>query len=295
MTNITLNIRQALTNNNSNTSNSVARLIADTEIEIVRVSEAVKNDTSVRGDVAATDAEHADAQQRLGASEILLERLKGAIPRLHDLRDTIIFRERDERQKAKYNRLVTRRNVVGKQLEEFLESLPAVATALHEAIQLKEEAKAFNVRPTPGTPLNPMDDMVSDYPFLPPLVTDAVLKRTRLVGSDGTVLFAPVDASVSFQPATLPHDQKSKGPDDLGEILQYEKDMQVHIGDRFNRMKRDAAVRGVSLEQVAIAQGINGDRLKWFQNIAEGKMVREAELKIEQEAERLEAAKNTTP
>lgn len=280
MSNITYDIRQALTKGSSHTSESIARLIADAQAETKRLTEAVKADKLVLGDIAATDEDHEAAQQRLNASEILLERLSGAIPRLHELQGQITVQERDERQKARYERLVKRRNVVGKQLAEFLESLPAVATALHEAVQLREEARVFNMRPTPGSPVNPMDDMVSDYPFLAPLVTDAVLKRTRLMGSDGTVLFAPADGSVSTPPAALPKRVNGGSPDALANALAHAKDMQLHISTRLSEMKRDAAVRGVSLEQVAMTQGINEARLAHFHKIAEGKMVEEAEHEL---------------
>lgn len=276
MSNITYEIRQALTKGSAHTSESVARLIADAQDETERLTGAVKADKLILGDIAATDEDHAAAQQRLNASEILLERLSGAIPRLYELRDQISLRERDERQQARYDRLVKRRDVVGKQLAEFLESLPAVATALHEAVQLREEAQTFNVRPTPGTLVNPMDEMVSDYPFLAPLVTDAVLKRTRLVGSDGTVLFAPVDASVSTPPATLPGTSRERS-DKLSNNLQHAKDMHIHITARLHDMRREAAMRSVSLEQVAAAQGVDNARLAHFQDIAAGKMIRAAE------------------
>lgn len=280
MSNITYEIRQALTKGNAHTSDSVAQLIAGAQAETERLTKAVKADKLILGDITATDEGHAAAQQRLNVSEILLERLSGSLPRLHELRDQITLRERDERQKARYDRLVKRRNVVGKQLAEFLESLPAVATALHEAVQLRQEAKVFNMRPTPGTPLNPMDNMVSEYPFLAPLVTDAVLMRTRLTGSDGMVLFAPADSSVSTPPATAPRVAKPGRRDKLAEGLQHAKEMQVHIKDRLSGMRRYAAMRGVSLEQVAAAQGMTEDRLQHYQKIADGKMVDAAELEL---------------
>ena len=280
MSNITYEIRQALTKGSAHTSESVARLIADAQAETERLTGAVKADKIILGDIAATDEDHAAAQQRLNASEILLERLSGAIPRLYELRDQISLRERDERQQARYDRLVKRRDVVGKQLAEFLESLPAVATALHEAVQLREEARVFNVRPTPGTPVNPMDEMVSNYPFLAPLVTDAVLKRTRLVGSDGMVLFAPADASISAQPATLPQRAKANGHDALSEELRYAKDMQKHAVDQLQGMHQQVAARGISLEQVATARGIHEDRLQRLQDQAAGKMVADAEREL---------------
>lgn len=280
MSNITYEIRQALTKGSAHTSESVARLIADAQAETERLTGAVKADKLILGDIAVTDEDHAAAQQRLNASEILLERLSGAIPRLYELRDQISLRERDERQQARYDRLVKRREVVGKQLAEFLESLPAVATALHEAVQLREEARVFNVRPTPGTPVNPMDEMVSDYPFLAPVVTDAVLKRTRLVGSDGVVLFAPADASVSAQPVTLPQRVEANGNDALSEELRYAKDMQKHAVDQLQGMRQHAAARGVSLEQVATARGIHQDRLQRLQDQAAGKMVADAEREL---------------
>lgn len=280
MSNITYEIRQALTKGSAHTSESVARLMADAQAETERLTGAVKADKLILGDIAATDEDHAAAQQRLNASEILLERLSGAIPRLYELRDQISLRERDERQKARYDRLVKRRDVVGKHLADFLESLPAVATALHEAVQLREEARVFNVRPTPGTPVNPMDEMVSDYPFLAPLVTDAVLKRTRLVGSDGMVLFAPADASISAQPATLPQRAKGNGHDALSEELRYAQDMQKHAVDQLQGMRQQAAARGISLEQVATARGIHEDRLQRLQDQAAGKMVADAEREL---------------
>ena len=116
MSNITYEIRQALTKGSAHTSESVARLIADAQAETERLTGAVKADKIILGDIAATDEDHAAAQQRLNASEILLERLSGAIPRLYELRDQISLRERDERQQARYDRLVKRRDVVGKQL-----------------------------------------------------------------------------------------------------------------------------------------------------------------------------------
>ncbi|WP_170459631.1 hypothetical protein [Ruegeria arenilitoris] len=275
--NITLQIRQSLTEEKTHTSKSITILIEDALTEAERLTAAVKADKLVMSDIAATERDHAAAQQRLGASEIILERLTAAIPRLRDLQSQIARRERDERQKNRYDRLMKRRSVVGKQLAEFLECLPTVATALHEAVQLREEARVFNVRPTPGTPVNPMDDMVSDYPFLAPLVTDAILQRTRLVGSDGKILFAPIDSTVS---APLPQVTPSTEIDDLADLkerLRYEQDMQTHVGQRMRHFQQQATIRGVSVEHVAASQGVSEDQLERFQKIAAGKMVEAAE------------------
>tara|TARA_R110002051_G_scaffold99127_1_gene169506 strand:- start:8153 stop:9028 length:876 start_codon:yes stop_codon:yes gene_type:complete len=291
MTSITFDIRQALTGDEKYTSEGIDRLLSNTTAEITRVSEAVAQDRYIRSDIEASDAEHAEAQQRLDACEIVLERLTGALPKLNDLRAKVIERERDQIQKVQYAQLVKRRNVVGKQLEEFLEGLPAVANALHEAVQLKAAAQRFN-HPAKSSPTtNPQDVMVSEYDHLTPLVTDAVLKNTRLMGSDGTVLFAPIDASVSMPPATAPigHIRQS-----INEDLQYAKDMQMMQADRLKDFQQMAAQRSISVEQVALSQGIDEKRLQMFCNIAEGKMVQAIENKIAAENEKLEAQKQAS-
>ncbi|MBO9477234.1 hypothetical protein J7382_06785 [Shimia sp. R11_0] len=277
MSNITLQVRQALTEEKPHTSKSIAQLIAGVLAEAERLTVAVTTDKLVMNDIAATERDQTAAQQRLGVSEVLLERLTAAVPRLRELQSQITLRERDERQKTRYDRLVKRRSVVGKQLAEFLDCLPAFATALHEAVQLREEARAFNERPTPGTPVNPMDDMVSDYLFLAPLVTDAVLQRTRLVGSDGKILFAPIDSAVRAPLPKVTPSTETDGLADLKERLRYERDMQTHVGQRLQHFQHQATIRGVSLEHVAASQGVGEDQLERFQKIADGKMVEAAE------------------
>lgn len=286
MTSITFDIRKALKGDEKHTSDSIDRLSTETSAEIVRVTDAIVEDEALLLDVNTPETELADVQQRLSAAQLVLDRLTGAIPRLHELKMKIVVQDRDNAQKTQYAQLVKRRNVVGKQLEEFLESLPAVANALHEAVQLKAAAQRYNHPAQSGPTTNPKDVMVSDYDHLAPLVTDAVLKNTRLMGSDGTVLFAPIDASVSMPTAVTPQGHVGRK---INEDLQYAKDMQTMQIDRLKGFQQLAAQRGVSVEQVAISQGIDEKRLQAFRDMADGKTVQAIENKIEAENKRLAA------
>jgi len=282
MTNITFDIRKALTGDELHTSESIDRLSAETSAEIRRVTASIEEDKALLFDVNTPETDLADVQQRLSAAQLVLDRLTGAIPRLRELKTKILVQDRDNAQKTQYAQLVKRRNVVGKQLEEFLESLPAVANALHEAVQLKAAAQRYNHPAQSGPTTNPKDVMVSDYDYLAPLVTDAVLKNTRLMGSDGTVLFAPIDASVSTPPATAPIGHVGQT---TNENLQYAKDMQSMQIDRFKGFRQLAAQRGISVEQVAISQGIDEKRLQAFRDMADGKMVAAIQQQIDLEAD----------
>lgn len=262
-------------------SGEVANVIASCQDEIRTVEKALDADKVVMLDIAVTGDELDATKQRVASGELHRDRLLAAIPRLEKLVADLQRAERDEQQRAEYDALVKRRTANQKEIEAFAERVPAFARALHEAVKLHAEAKRFNVRPTPGTPVNPMDEMVSGYGYLAPYVADAFIKGTRLVAADGRVLFAPADASVSAQPVTLPQAATAGGGrDKLVENLRYQRDMQKHAVDQLQGMRQRAAAQGTTLEQVATARGYTDERLQVLKDRAEGKMVADAEREL---------------
>lgn len=283
MTSVAVNIHNALTKKGDNhTSDSVSRLIAEAQAELARVAETVAEDERLLADILTPEDQEAAIEQRLNASRLLHARLSGAMPRLEALRDQITLRERDAAQKAWRQRLVKRRDVIGKQLAEWLDTLPAVANALHEAVQLAQEAQHFNVKLPASVLVNPKDRMVSDYEFLPPIVADFVLNNTKLVSADGTVLFSPVDARAgsNANPAPRPRIVEPNLTAEEEESLQYAIEMREGAKRRLQAFQQTAAVQGVSVEQVASWQGMNQGGLKDLQDTAAGYKVLEAKTAL---------------
>lgn len=278
MTSVAVQIHHALTKGETHTSDSIVHLIAEAQAEQARVAEAVADDERLLSDILTPEEQQSAIEQRLNASRLLLARLSGAMPRLEALRDQITLRERDEAQKARYQRLVKRRGVIGKQLAEWLETLPAVANALHEAVQLADEARAFNIKLPPTALVNPKDRMVSSYDFLPPIVADFVLHNTKLVSADGTVLFAPVDATAgaAFTPVQRPVAVERNLTATEEEALQYAIEMREGAKERLFGYQQTAGMQGVSVAQVAAWQGLDESALKDLQDTASGKKVFEA-------------------
>lgn len=275
MTSVAVQIHQALTKVETHTSDSIAHLIAEAQAEQTRVAEAVADDERLLSDILTPEDQEAAIKQRLGTALQLQKKLDGAMPRLEALRDQIALRERDEAQKARYQRLVKRRGVIGKQLAEWLETLPAVANALHEAVQLADEARAFNIKLPPTALVNPKDRMVSSYDFLPPIVADFVLHNTKLVSADGTVLFAPVDATAGamLTPVQRPVAVERNLTAAEEEALQYAIEMREGAKERLFGFQQTAGMQGVSVAQVAAWQGLDEGALKDLQDTASGKKV----------------------
>jgi hypothetical protein len=207
-----------------------------------------------------------------------LERLNGAVPRLRDLQGEQVLTARNAAQQSRFAQLVDRRNELAKVLAEFQDKLATYANALAEAAALKDEENLFNHKPVKGVLINPKDEMVSHYPYLPPIVPEVILGGTRLVSADGTLLYTPSSKRVSSAPASVSSNVSSRDP--LNEQLQHAKDMQVYDTQQLQSLRQSAAIRRMDVEHVANAEGINDQQLKRIQDSVDGEMVREAERQI---------------
>tara|TARA_R110002094_G_scaffold221513_1_gene196656 strand:- start:3601 stop:4482 length:882 start_codon:yes stop_codon:yes gene_type:complete len=278
--------RDALTGAAPHTAESATTLIDQLNDGISELKSQIGQDDDALDDVTQLDA-HPEIELRLEKSKRVLRQLSGALPKLQELKDQLIKTDRDETQQVQYAHMVKQRKAVNKVLEEGLKILPAFAQALQQAAKLGEAATRFNRRPTPGTPVNPMDVMVSDYEYLPPLIADAVLKNTQLVDADGKTIFAPIGSSVSMPPPLSVTPQSSPSKSYLHDEMQYAQEMRSHDAERLQKLKQEAAQRGApDLAQVAAVQGITGDQLKRMEDSANGKSVSTIQTKIDVEMER---------
>jgi hypothetical protein len=142
MTSVAVNIHHALTKKGDNhSSDSVARLIAEAQAELARVAETVAEDERLLADILTPEDQEAAIKQRLAAALQLQKKLDGAMPRLEALRDQITLRERDAAQKAWYQRLVKRRDVIGKQLAESARKIDGQLKAMQSEKKKKAEGE----------------------------------------------------------------------------------------------------------------------------------------------------------
>lgn len=277
MESIEKQVNDILHGTHTKTSADVGNFITSVEAEVKRLGEELDADKRAMRDIRVTGKKLDEIKQRVAATGLHYDRLEGAVPQLREYQQKLVLVERDERQKAEYDHILKRRTAVRKTINECLDMMPGLARALHEAISLQEQAKKFNFKPVPGKPIHPNDVLVSEYERIPPIVSDEILKGTRIVTHNGTVLYS----HVSNAPTSLgvhhisPTSFAPRTPDE--EELLRAQEAQDGAKRRLRDITQLAATRGSSVEQVAASQGIADAALKHLRDTANGVGVREVQ------------------
>lgn len=294
--NLEKDISDILTGTHTKNSGEVTFVLEQAKAEIPNVEAELALHEAAENDMAITGPALDDAVQRAAATRRHLNRLKGSVSRLTASRDALILAERDERQKADYALLVKQRAACKSEIAELIERIPSFARLMHRVADLEKAAMRFNVRPAPGTLVNPMDDMVSSYQHLRPLMPEPLLKGLRFVDTGGTVLYAHVDASsVSLPPIAMTQPEKRENFAAEKEALRRAQEQQVHARTLLRGIEHEAEARKISIEQAAVMEGHDPAEVQRWRDQAEGKAVAEAQSAFKKARDKvLEDAKKST-
>lgn len=273
-------ISDILTGRHTMTSAEVIRLIKAAQSAAKAVKTSLDADKSAMRDITVMGDGLETVKQRVACTELDHDCLMIAIPRLEKHLQDLKRTERDERQKADYELLMKQRMACKRDLNELFERIPSFAQIVHKAVILEKAGRRFFVKPTSGTPVNPMDQMVSKYDTLPPLISDKMLKGLRLVASDGTELYAHVETTPSVPSTALPQKKTDKNFAAEKEGLRQAQERQIFARTILRGIEHEAATRNVSVEQVAILHGRDVAELPQVREQADGKFVTAAMEKL---------------
>jgi len=269
-------IADVLNGKHMKTSAQVTELIERVKNEIPKVEkERTTFEEDASNPVIVGDDTKA-ARQKAVATEFQLKRLKRAVYALLEYRDKLIVIERDERQKADHAAWLKDRTTCEREMQEFFDWLIRGADLLHRAVDNDKAGQRFFRRPTPGTPTNPMDDMVSEYERLPPLISDQMKSAMCLVSEDGTVLFKHIETKPSSMPAKGLSPKKLENFAHEKECLRQARERQTFARTVIRGIEREAEARNINFEQAAVVTGHVGEDLPALQDQADGKQVTEA-------------------
>ncbi len=276
MSSLDKEIADVLTGKHTKSSGDITQLIERVTSQIPKVeAERAAFEASASNPAIVGDDTEAARQQAVSA-EFQLKRLNRAKDALQEYRDALIVAERDERQQTDHAAWLKERGVCEREMAELLERLPHFARVLHRAFEIYKAGQRFFMRPTPGTPVNPMDDMVSSYERLPPLISNKMRKGMRLVGTDGTILFAHVETkpkhpgNAASIPANLENFAEEK------ENLRQAQERQIFGRTVIRGIEQEAEARSISTEQAAVVKGHDAKELPALRDQADGKLVTEA-------------------
>ncbi len=275
--NLEKDISDILTGTHTKNSGEVTVVLEQAKAEIPNIEAELALHEATENDMAITGSALDEAIQRAAATRRYLNRLKGSVSRLTASRDALILAERDERQKADYALLVKQRAACKSEIAELIERIPSFARLMHRVAELEKAAMRFNVRPAPGTLVNPMDDMVSSHKHLPPLMPEPLLKGLRFVDTGGTVLYAHVDASsVSLPPVAMTQPVITERAANEKEVWRIAREQQVHARTILRGIEHEAEARKISIERAAVMEGHDAADVQHWRDQAEGKEVASA-------------------
>ncbi|WP_112309206.1 hypothetical protein [Pseudogemmobacter bohemicus] len=279
-------VRVVLQGSTSLTMENIVYLIGEAEGERDRLTREIAADGKLLIEHTTLEDQYPEIRQRMEGNTENRDRLTLWLPKLHDLQAEMAKAELAAWQDGRHKNTGKRAKNFDKVMDQYFELLPSLIAVLLDYPALRQEINVFNNPAQPHTLVNPKDRLVNRYPRISISTPDAVIRGLKLVDRAGTTVYSNPDPFDRGPVTMVGPMQAAAQPVVAGHFAsvvadyEREKDQFDAAQYQYGEWEREAAHTGLTVEKVAMQNGLTDGQFKTVLERATGKPLEQAKSAV---------------